>query len=53
MRPPDRSFYEDDDDGYEVAWAKYEEACEDARDRKRDEEAEREIDDITTNDIDL
>jgi hypothetical protein len=37
---PNRDNYEDDPEGYEQAWSRYEERMEDLRDWKRDEEAE-------------
>lgn len=41
MKPPRRDFYEDDQEGYELAWSQYEERMEDLRDWKRDEEVEK------------
>lgn len=40
MKPPSRDFYEDDPDGYEAAWSRFEDMADMERDRKRDEAME-------------
>ena len=43
MKPPQKDFYEDDPEGWDAAWQGYEEACEDLRDRRRDEQTDEEL----------
>jgi len=41
MRAPDKRFYDDDPEGYEAAWNRYEDNLDQLRDRLRDEAVER------------